>query len=176
MENTYIKPPRTLMEVFQQLPEGTLAQLINNQIVMSPAPSDRHQETTGEIYAALLQFVKEHNLGKVRIAPYDVYLNRRNAFQPDIIFIAAENLHRIKNNGLHGAPDLVIEILSPGTWRQDKEDKKYEYERSGVKEYWMIDPADGSTEGFQLVAGEFQPIPSENRQLSFRLFDFVLSF
>jgi Uma2 family endonuclease len=176
MENTYIKPPRTLMEVFQQRPEGTLAQLINNQIVMSPAPSDSHQETTGEIYAALLQFVKKHDLGKVRIAPYDVYLNSRNAFQPDIIFISNENLHRIKNNGLHGAPDLVIEILSPGTWRQDKEDKKYEYERSGVKEYWMIDPVDKSTEGFQLAAGEFQVIPSEAGQIPFRLFDYTLLF
>jgi Uma2 family endonuclease len=176
MENTYIKPPRTLMEVFQQLPEGTLAQLINNQIVMSPAPSDPHQRIVGEIYAQMHQFVKKMGLGETRVAPYDVYLNRRNAFQPDIIFISNENLHRIKNNGLHGAPDLVIEILSPGTWRQDKEDKKYEYERSGVREYWMIDPADKSTEGFQLVAGEYQLIPSEAGQIPFRLFDFTLLF
>lgn len=176
MENTYIKPPRTLMEVFQQLPEGTLAQLINNQIVMSPAPSDPHQRTIDKIYRRLGDYVEVNRLGETRVAPYDVYLNRRNVFQPDIIFIANENLHRIENNGLHSAPDLVIEILSPGTWRQDREDKKYEYERSGVKEHWMIDPADKSTEGFQLVDGEFQSIPSENGTISFRLFDFMLAF
>lgn len=176
MENTYIKPPKTLMEVFQMLPEGTLAQLINNQIVMSPAPSDPHQEVSAEIHTQLHFFVKRNKLGKTRAAPYDVYLNRRNAYQPDIVFISNENLHKIKDNGLHGAPDLVIEILSPATWRIDKEDKKDEYERSGVKEYWMVDPTDKTTEGFQLVNGEFQLMPSEPGQLSIQLLDCTITF
>jgi Uma2 family endonuclease len=164
------------MEVYQQLPEGTLAQLINNQIVMSPAPSDKHQKLLGEIYVQLHQFVKQNKLGETRLAPYDVYLNRRNAYQPDIVFIANENLHKIKDNGLHGAPDLVIEILSPSTWRIDKEDKKDEYERSGVKEYWMVDPADKTTEGFHLVNNEFQPLPSEPGRLSLQLLNCTFDF
>lgn len=105
-----------------------------------------------------------------------MYLNRRNAYQPDIIFISNENLHRIKENGLHGVPDLVIEILSPATWRLDKEDKKDEYERSGVKEYWTIDPLDKTAEGFQLVNNEFQILPSEQGQLFIRLLNFTISF
>lgn len=176
MESTYTKPLQTLMEVFQSLPEGTLAQLINNQLVMSPAPSDAHQVVTGEIYAALLYYVKKSNLGEVRIAPYDVYLNRRNAFQPDIVFIANENLHKIRPNGLHGAPDLVIEILSPASWHYDKGDKKDEYERSGVKEYWIADPVTKTTEGFWLVNGEYEPLPSGTGKIAFRLLDFTLDF
>jgi Uma2 family endonuclease len=176
MDRTYIKPPKTILEVYQNLPEGTLAQLINNQIIMSPAPSDPHQKVLDKIYRRLGDFVEEKGLGETRVAPYDVYLNRRNAFQPDIIFIANENLHKIKNDGFHGAPDLVIEILSPGTWRIDKEDKKYEYERSGVKEYWMVEPDDKSTEGFALVNGEFQPLPVEPGTISFHLFPFTLAF
>lgn len=176
MESNYIKPLRTLREVFQQLPEGTLAQLINNHIVMSPVPTDSHQKVLDKIYRRLGDFVEKNGLGATRVAPYDVYLNRRNVFQPDIIFIANENLPNIKDNGFHGAPDLVIEILLPDTWRADKEDKKDEYKRSGVKEYWMIDPADKSTEGYQLATGEFQSIPSEKGTISFRLFDFMLSF
>jgi Uma2 family endonuclease len=176
MEQPYIKPPKTLLEVFQSLPEGTLAQLINNQIIMSPAPSDIHQEVVGEIHAALHQFVKKNNLGKVRVAPYDVYLNRRNAFQPDIVFISNENLHKIEDNGFYVAPDLVIEILSPATWHYDKGDKKDEYERSGVKEYWLVDPNDKSTEGFQLVSGEFVPLPSEKGKLSLQLLNYTLTF
>ena len=176
MESAYIKPPRTMMEVYQSLPEGTLAQLISNQLIISPAPSDMHQKVAITVAALLYASVQKNNLGEVRTAPYDVYLNRKNAYQPDIIFIANENLHKIKADGLHGAPDLVIEILSPATWRFDKEDKKDEYERSGVKEYWMVDPIDKSTEGFQLVKDEFQPLPAEKEKIVFRLFDFTLSF
>lgn len=176
MESTYTKPLQTLMEVFESLPEGTLAQLINNQIIMSPAPSDAHQEAVLEIGTELHQFVKKNRLGKVRIAPYDVYLNRRNAYQPDIVFIANENLHKIKRNGLHGAPNLVIEILSPGSWHYDKGDKKDEYERNGVKEYWIVDPTTKSAEGFQLVNGEYEPLPSEEGKITFRLFDYTLAF
>lgn len=164
------------MEVFQMLPEGTLAQLINNQIVMSPAPSDAHQKILDKIYRRLGDYVENKNLGETRTAPYDVYLNRRNAYQPDIVFVANENLHKIKENGLHGGPDLVIEILSPATWRTDKEDKKDEYERSGVKEYWLVDPADKTTEGFQLVNGEFQPLFSEPGKISIELLDCTITF
>ena len=176
MEPAYIKPPKTLLEVYQSLPEGTLAQLINNQIVMSPAPTDAHQKVLDKIYRRLGDYIEENKLGETRVAPYDVYLNRRNAYQPDITFIANENLHKIKDNGLHGAPDLVIEILSPATWRFDKEDKKDEYERSGVKEYWMVDPVDKTAEGFQLVGNEFQSLPSEKGKITFRLFSYSITF
>lgn len=79
-------------------------------------------------------------MGKVRIAPYDVYFNNRNVYQPDIIFMANENVKNIEENGLHGAPDLVIEVLSPATAKYDLEDKKDVYERYRVKEYWAVDP------------------------------------
>lgn len=164
------------MEVFQSLPEGTLAQLINNQIIMSPAPSDAHQKTIDKIYRRLGDFVEKDQLGETRVAPYDVYLNRRNAYQPDIIFIANENLHKIKTNGLHGAPDLVIEILSPSSWHYDKGDKKDEYERNGVREYWIVDPTDKTTEGFWLANGEYEPLPSEEGKITFRMFDYTLDF
>jgi Uma2 family endonuclease len=176
MASTYTKPPKTLLEVFQMLPEGTLAQLINNQIVMSPAPSDVHQKVLDKIYRRLGDFVENNKLGETRPAPYDVYLNRRNVYQPDIVFIANENLHKIKENGFHGAPDLVIEILSPATWRLDKEDKKDEYERSGVKEYWMVEPTDKTTEGFRLVNGEFQPLSSEPGTLPLQLLACTITF
>src|SRR5699024_9382959 len=102
------KPPRTMMEVFQSLPEGTLVQLIENNLVMSPAPLDRHQKTLVEIHFQLHAFIREKGLGETRVASYDVYLDRKNAFQPDIIFISNERLSLIEEDGLRGAPDLVI--------------------------------------------------------------------
>src|SRR5215217_1680724 len=89
-------PPRTMMEVFNSLPEGTLAQLIENNIVMSPAPLDRHQSLLLEISAEIFHFVKAKKLGQVRIAPYDVFLDKKNAFQPDICFISKDRLHLIQ--------------------------------------------------------------------------------
>jgi len=165
-----------MLEVYQTLPEGTLAQLIHNQIYMSPAPSDLHQKILDKVYRQLGNFIEENDLGQTRTAPYDVYLNKKNIFQPDIIFISKQNEQHIKRNGFYGAPDLVIEILSPATWRFDKEDKKDEYERSGVKEYWMIDPADKTTEGFYLKKTEFVPLPFEKEEITFKTLPLTIRF
>jgi Uma2 family endonuclease len=164
------------MEVYQNLPEGTLAQLINNQIYMSPAPSTTHQSVLMEIADQLFNFAKKNKLGKVLPSPVDVYLNRKNAFQPDIIFIANDNMQHLKESGFYGAPDLVIEILSPATWHFDKGDKKDIYEQCGVKEYWMVDPIDKSTEGFYLKDNIFQPLPAEKEKITFKLFDYSIHF
>lgn len=176
MANVYTSPPRTILEVYRGLPEGTLAQLINNQIIMSPSPTNSHQKVLGKIFRQLCDFVEGNNLGEVRVAPFDVHFNRKNVFQPDIIFIANDNLHHLKEDGFYGAPDLVIEILSPGTWRVDKEDKKDEYERSGVKEYWMVEPRDKTTEGFVLHNKEYQLVPSETGTITLQLLQCTLTF
>ncbi len=169
-------PPRTMLEVFNGLPEGTMAQLIENNIVMSPAPLDRHQSLLLELCAEIFQYVKNKKLGQVRIAPYDVYLERKNVYQPDICFISAENQHLIKENGLHGAPDLVIEILSPGTARYDMYDKKDVYERTGVKELWLIDPADKSATGYWLTNGEYQEFFKSNSFIELKLINLKIEF
>ncbi|MBB1283624.1 Uma2 family endonuclease [Flavisolibacter sp. BT320] len=165
-----------MLEVFENLPEGTLAQLINNQIYISPSPSNSHQKVLDKIYRQLGNYIEEMGLGETRVAPFDIFLNNRNAYQPDILFIANENLSKLKEEGLFGAPDLVIEILSPATKRFDKGEKKAEYERSGVKEYWMIDPADKTAEGFRLQDGEFIPLPGSKGEIAFRLIPLQITF
>ncbi len=155
-------PPTTMMEVFKSLPEGTLVQLIENELVMTPAPLDVHQEVLGDVFVALANFVKRQDLGKVRIAPYDVFLDDHNAFQPDIVFVSSEKMHLIRKNGLHGAPDLVIEILSPSTGKYDLHQKKDVYERCGVQEYWVINPETKAAQGLRLVNNKFTALaPTE---------------
>src|SRR5699024_11316760 len=96
MESIFVQqPPRTIREVFETLPEGTLAQLIENQLVMSPSPSDRHQEILNEINVILFNYLKQHPVGKVQIAPYEVHLDDENIFQPNLILIRNENLSNI---------------------------------------------------------------------------------
>jgi Uma2 family endonuclease len=153
--DTFILPPRTIMEEYKSLPEGTLAQLIENELIMSPAPLEKHQSILMEISAEMFQFVKKHQMGVVRVAPYDVYLDRKNVFQPDLIFVSKANLHLIEADGLHGSPDLVAEILSPFTAKYDLQVKKDVYERCGVQEYWLVDPADNAAIGYKLEAGSY---------------------
>lgn len=152
---TYNAPPRTILQAYRSLPEGTMAQLIQNQIIMSPAPLDRHQRISLELSSELFFHVKRKKLGTVRYAPYDVYLDDKNAFQPDILFVSKENMHLIEEDGLYGAPDLVIEILSPSNSKYDLKVKKDVYERYGVKEYWIVDPEDNSVTGYSLINGTF---------------------
>ncbi len=168
-------PPRTLMQVFKNLPEGTLAQLIEDHLVMSPAPLDRHQKLLSKLHLLLGNFIEMHQLGEIRFSPYDVYFDEKNAFQPDIVFISKERTHLIEEDGLHGAPDLVIEVLSPSNFKYDQNEKKEVYERCGVKEYWIVDPTSRQVQGFKLVRGTFEELPVATGIIASTLFkhDFI---
>ncbi len=171
-----ISPPGTMLQVFEGLPEGTLCQLINNQLVMSPAPSDPHQSVLLDISTDLNIFVKKNNLGALRIAPYDVYFNKENVFQPDIVFVAKENTHKIKKNGLHGAPDLVIEILSPATEKYDRGNKKEIYEKYGVKEYWLVEPESKQVTFYSLINDEYVEVEVKKAMINSKLLGVSINF
>jgi len=177
MEATMVKsPPRTLMEVFRSLPEGTLAQLIENQLIMTAALRYKHQRISNDINVKLSNFINHNQIGEVLDAPIDVYLDDKNAYQPDIIFISNENKGIIYDDGLYGAPDLVIEILSKSTAKYDLKDKKNVYERSGVREYWVVYPESKEVEGYFLEDGNYgNPITGKGSICS-RLLDHELIF
>ena len=146
------RPPRTIMEVYKMLPEGTLAELIDGVIYMSPSPISNHQRVLTKLSASLHDFLNEKNLGELFVAPLDVYLDENsNAIQPDIIFVASQNSSIVKDH-IHGVPDMLIEILSPSNKDYDRLQKKELYERFGVKEYWIIDPATKEAIGYKLNA------------------------
>jgi Uma2 family endonuclease len=171
-----INPPQTMLEVYESLPEGTRVQLIQNRIIMSPSPLDSHQKIAAELVYQLIGFVKKHNLGEIRFSPYDVHLDDENVYQPDIIFVAKENLHKIKQNGFYGAPELIFEILSPSNATYDLENKKDVYERSGVKEYWIVNPETSLAEGFTLTRGMYESFAKEKQRLALKVLDTVLEF
>lgn len=82
-----IRPPRTGMEAFKMMPEGTYCQLINDVLIMSPAPTTQHARVKGKIFSILNNYAEEKQIGEVFCVPVDVYLNAKNAFQPDIFYI-----------------------------------------------------------------------------------------
>ena len=107
---------------------------------MAAAPSWEHQESIANLLSALRDFVRANGLGRVVASPLDVFLSDEDVFQPDIIFVSVERLGIIHSDGIHGAPDLVVEALSPGTERRDKTLKSERYAMFDVKEYWQADP------------------------------------
>ena len=122
------------------LPEGSPIQLIEGELVMSPSPKFVHQVISRNLSFLIYSHVKEHNLGIVLYSPIDVYLDVKNAYQPDIVFVSNKNKDILKERGLDGSPDMAIEILSPKTYDYDTEIKKKAYERNGVMEYLTVNP------------------------------------
>ena len=118
------RKPKTLVDVYRVLREGTPIQVINNQIYISPSPRSDHLFVSREIFRNVDLFVTENNLGDVIYAPVDVFPGHKSAVQPDVFFIANANNHLIKEDGIYGPPDLIVEILSPGNRNTDLVKKK----------------------------------------------------
>lgn len=152
-------PPRTIMEVFKMLPDGTLAELIDGSIYMSPAPTPKHQRIIGKLFRVLTDFVEKKKLGEIFFSPCDVFLDETaNAVQPDIIFISSDNSSLVGEDAIHGVPDMLFEVLSPGNSQHDLVRKKELYQKFQVKEYWIINPETNQTTGFFLKDGKYVEI------------------
>jgi len=100
---------------YKLLPEGAPYQLIEGELVMTPAPNPRHQIISANLFKTISKYVDEREEGIVLYSPIDIYLDNENVYQPDIVFIPKQRREIIKDDGIYGAPDLVVEILSPST-------------------------------------------------------------
>ncbi len=106
----------------------------------------------------------------------DVYLGKRNIYQPDILFISKEKMDIIKDGKIKGAPDLIIEILSPSTAKFDMEDKKAVYEQYGVNEYWIVEPESKAVSGFTLTNQEYTELESAKESIKSVLLNLTINF
>lgn len=144
-------------EDYRELPnDGKIYQVIGGKLLMAPAPSTQHQDVSRNLEFIVWSFVKSHNSGKVYNAPTDVVFSSVNVVQPDIIFIAKNRLSIIKEKGIFGAPDWVIEIVSSSTREVDIKLKKDLYERFGVREYWIVYPEEKKIEVYLLEGGNYK--------------------
>jgi Uma2 family endonuclease len=132
---------RLTVEDYRATPEGTRYQLVEGDLHrMSPSPSRFHQEIVLNLAEILRAVARRGGQGNVYVAPIDVYLDDHNVVQPDVVFVSRANAGILADDGVHGAPDLVIEVVSPSTAQLDKTAKRRVYARSGVKEMWLVDP------------------------------------
>jgi Uma2 family endonuclease len=162
--------------IYQLLPEGTSVQLINNQFVMSPSPSVKHQKLLLTIARKIQQWTDSKKLGDVMIAPLDVHFDEKEVYQPDILFISNEKAGIIFENAIYGAPDLVIELLSPSNANFDLHQKKDIYFKKKVREYWVIDSATKEVTGFELGTKGYKELPKVKGILSSKLLGKAFKF
>ena len=118
---------------------GVRYQLIEGELVKMAGANDPHQVLTGELYIEVRTQTRALGLGETRIAPFDVYVDEHNTFQPDLLFVSGDRRHIITNRGVTGAPDLVVEVLSESTRGRDFNVKLPVYARNGVREAWVAD-------------------------------------
>lgn len=121
-------------------PDDERYELLDGNLMMVPAPNMKHQKVLLTLTLKLGNFTKEHGLGTVCVAPCDVVLSDSDVVQPDLLFISRAREHILTDENVRGAPDLVIEILSPSTADRDLGYKHDLYGRHGVLEYWIVDP------------------------------------
>jgi len=149
--------PRRTVDDYLKLPEGTRAELIEGEILMTPSPKSLHQIVAFNLAAILRSFVIERGLGRVLVAPMDVHLPSGDVVQPDVLFVAAANAGIIQD-WIRGAPDILVETISPEGVERDRLVKRDLYARNGVKEYWLVDPEARSVEVLELNAsGRYEP-------------------
>lgn len=140
------------------LPDTNLyVELSEGRLVVPPHPTFRHQTSLQDLFLALHAFVEARRLGVVRFAPLPVRLWPGKIREPDIFFIAQAHADRIGEQ-VCGVPDLVVEVISPGTRLTDRGEKYFEYARAGVREYWLVDPEGPSIEVYTLREGVFEPL------------------
>lgn len=160
------RPAKTL-EDYCALPEGVRAELIDGELYVTPAPRPDHQRVAQRLLRVLAPFVEREShggghaggraLGEVFIAPLDVHLPSGDIVQPDLIFVRADQAEIVRADAIHGAPQLLIEVLSSSHAERDRIVKRRLFAENGVSEYWIVDPDSRSIEVLVLSGRSFEP-------------------
>ena len=138
--------------------DGMRHELIDGEHYVTPSPNRSHQAIVGNIFGYVWSYLKRHAVGQVYVAPFDVVFSNFDVVEPDVLFVSSERLPEVMTEkNLQGAPDLVVEVGSPSTRRRDERIKLRLYERSGVSEYWVVDPDLDVIRVYRRVEGRYGP-------------------
>lgn len=151
-----IKVRRTYQDYLALTDADDRCELIDGEYCAMPSPNEAHQDSVLMFAILLRRFVMNSGLGKVFIAPFDVILSPNDVFQPDVIFLSNERMRFRTGDNIRGAPDLVVEVLSPSTAARDRGVKRDRYARFGVREYWLIDTVAKNIQVLAAIMGEFE--------------------
>ena len=133
-------------------------ELIDGEHYVTPAPNARHQLILGNLYFLIRAWLEDHPVGQAFLSPLDVVFTSFDVVEPDLLFISRGRLAEIVGiKHVAGAPDIVVEIGSPSTRKRDETIKRRLYERSGVAEYWIVDPDLEVVRVYRNREGQFEP-------------------
>ncbi len=151
--------PLTVADYRQLPPAGPYFQLIEGKLVKVPSPRKSHQNIGTAIFMALLAYVKNGHPCALKTTPFEVYLDDRNVYRPDILLVSAPRESLVlRADAVHGAPDLVVEVLSPSNTRAEKDLKRRAYARAGVAEMWLADSDLRTLEVFRFAENQDRPV------------------
>ena len=156
-------------EDYRSAPGDERCELLDGDLVMVAAPNLKHQKVQFRLGQKLGQFILEHHLGEFFFAPCDVVLSDTDVVQPDLLFVSREREHLLSGgDNVQGAPDLVVEILSPATADRDRGYKRELYGRCGVTEYWLVDPTAETVSIHRQRAGVLEATRTFSRKQTLR--------
>ena len=129
-------------EDFVQFPDdGMRHELIDGEHYVTPSPNTKHQRVSGNLHVLIGSWLEDHPIGRIFSAPYDVVFSNFDIVEPDLLYLSNERMAEVVTPmHVRGAPEIAVEIGSPGTRKRDETIKRRLYERSGVSEYWVVDP------------------------------------
>ncbi len=136
--------------------DGKRREILDGELYVIPSPVNYHQKILLNLTFAFCRFLETHPLGEIRFAPLDVIFSEHDVLEPDLLFVLNEHREFLQD-WVRGAPDLVVEILSPATEARDRVLKLKAYARYGVGEYWIVDPAKQVIEIHRLAESGYKP-------------------
>ena len=141
------------MSTSSRLTYQDYAELLGGRLVPVPSRNTAHQTVSIRLMSRMYYVIKENGLGRIYPAPFDVLFTDFDVVQPDLLFVSRNRTHIITPDNVRGAPDMIVEILSPETARMDWRDKRELYSLHGVREYWIVDPTNRLVWVMQLREG-----------------------
>lgn len=135
-----VTTPKLTYQDYAALEGDERYELLDGELILVGSPNRDHQLVSVRLLTRMYSFVEEKDLGWVLDAPFDVLFTDTDVTQPDILFISREREHILTHANVQGAPDLIVEILSPSSSTRDWRNKRELYASHGVREYWIVDP------------------------------------
>jgi Uma2 family endonuclease len=155
-------------EEYRLMPDdGKRYEVLEGELLMSPAPERWHQGIASNLHSILRQYLEKNRIGVVYMAPCDVYFDDFNVAQPDLIFVSKARKRTLVKEGIVGAPDLLVEIYSPGTVQRDLKKRRI-YAAHGVIEYWFVDGRNNTVEVYYFKKDREKPafVKKENESFT----------